>query len=134
MQHAALALEEAGMQTAQSELREAVSDLSRRPKPDLSGAVHHAMAALECVAREVSEDPKRGLGDIVKKYPNLFPKPLDDVVAKAWGYSSETARHAREGRVLDRGEAELIVGISVTLCAYVAGKAPGSGCGESRST
>jgi hypothetical protein len=43
------ALDESEMAAAASELREAMRDLSRRPEADLSGAIHHAMMALECV-------------------------------------------------------------------------------------
>jgi AbiJ-like protein len=45
-------LAEAELPTARQEIHEALRDLSRRPDPDLTGAVHHAMAALECTARE----------------------------------------------------------------------------------
>ncbi len=68
------ALKEAAMPTAESELSEAVKDLSRRPHPDLSGAVHHAMAALECVARELSDQPKDTLGRIIADNKPLLSK------------------------------------------------------------
>jgi len=116
---AAAALAEANLPTARSELDEAIRDLSRRPEPDLSGAVHHAMAALECVAREISGDPKSTLGEIVKKHPDLLPRPLDEVVAKAWGYSSEMARHGKEGRDLGRAEVQLIVGLAAVVSTHL---------------
>jgi len=115
-------LDNAALPTAKNELAEAIHDMSRRPKPDLSGAVHHAVAALECVAREVTGDPRHTLGEIVKKSPGLFPKPLDDAVSKCWGYSSETARHAREGRELEYEEAQLMVGLSAVLATYLTHK------------
>ncbi len=127
LRRASEALEVASMPTAQGELREALTDLSRRPEPDLSGAVHHAMAALECVARRVCGDSKRPLGELLKRYKDLFPKPLDDAISKVWGYSSEVARHAREDRVLEREEAELIVGLAASLCTYLAQKLGGQG-------
>jgi len=119
---ATTALEEAALPTAKSELQEAIQDLSRRPEPDLSGAVHHAMAALECVAREVSGDPKGTLGEIVKKHADLLPRPLDEVVAKAWGFSSEVARHGKEERDLNREEVQLIVGLAAVVSTYLTGK------------
>jgi len=119
---AAAALAEASLSTARSELGEAVLDLSRRPEPDLSGAVHHAMAALECTAREAAGDAKSTLGDIVKKHPGLFPRPLDEVVAKAWGYSSEMARHAKEKRDLSRPEVQLTVGLAAVVSTYLTEK------------
>lgn len=118
------ALDESGMATASSELDEAIRDLSRRPEPDLSGAVHHAMSALECVAREVSEDPKPTLGKIIKKHPDLFPGPVNDAAVKLWGYASEQARHGRESRNLTYEEAQLTVGISAVLCQYLVQKKP----------
>src|SRR5690606_4576143 len=39
-----LSFEETGRNTAASELHEAILDLSRRPDPDLTGAIQHAMA------------------------------------------------------------------------------------------
>ena len=67
VQKASEALENSGRRTARDEIHEALADLSRRPKPDLTGAVQHAMAALECVARETCGDPKATLGNILKR-------------------------------------------------------------------
>ncbi len=114
------ALESAGLLTAQRELHEALRDLSRRPDPDLTGAIHHAMAALECTAREVVGDPRGTLGEIIKRYPDLLPKPLDDALARMWGYSSEMARHVREGRTPAPEETELVVGVAAATCSYLA--------------
>ena len=118
------ALQGSALSTAAGELSEAIQDLSRRPDPDLSGAVHHAMAVLECVARDVTDDPKRTLGEILKKYPDLVPKPLDDALSKIWGYASETARHGREGRILSREEAQLMVGLAATVASYLTQRRP----------
>ena len=115
-------LEEVNLPTATNELKEAIQDMSRRPEPDLSGAIHHAMAALECVAREVTGNPKSTFGDIVKRNPELVPKPLDEAIQKCWGYSSEVARHGREGRTLSLPEVQLVVGLSATLSTYLSTK------------
>lgn len=117
------AVKDSGLTVAGTELHEAIRDLSRRPVADLSGAVQHAMAALECVARKVSGEPKPTLGELVKKYPDLFPRPVDEAVAKLWGYASEQARHGRESRDLAWEEAQLSVGISAVLCSYLTSKA-----------
>jgi len=122
LHQAAESLAEAELPTAKHELVEAIHDMSRRPKPDLSGAVHHAMAALECIARQATGDSKSTLGEVIKRNPELFPRPLDEVVSKCWGFSSETARHVREGRELDYDEAQLVVGLSATLATYLTGK------------
>ena len=116
---AVVALDAAGRTTARDEIHEAVADLSRRPKPDLTGAIHHAMNALECVARDVVGDPRATLGDILKRHPDLIPKPLDTAVDKAWGYASEMGRHIREGREPQRKEVELIVGLAATVATYL---------------
>jgi hypothetical protein len=113
------ALEATRRLTARDEIHEALIDLSRRPEPDVTGAIQHAMAALECVARDVCGDEKATLGEIIKRYPGLIPKPLDESVAKAWGFSSEAARHIREGRKPDRKEAELVVGLAATVATYL---------------
>src|ERR1700680_285535 len=46
------ALGSASKNTAKEEIDKALEDLSKRPVPDLTGAVHHAIAALECVAKD----------------------------------------------------------------------------------
>jgi hypothetical protein len=115
------ALNKTGLQTAEREIHEALADLSRRPRADLTGAIQHAMAALECVARTASGDSDT-LGEILKRHPGLVPKPLDTAVEKAWGYASERARHIKEGSEPARGEAELIVGIAATVATYLSRK------------
>jgi hypothetical protein len=40
------------------------------------------------------------------------------LLRKAWGFASEMGRHIREGRQPDRKEAELIVGLAVTISTY----------------
>lgn len=115
-------LESSGKKTASRELHEALLDLSRRPQPDLTGAIQHAMAALECITRDACGDPKATLGEIMKRYPTLMPSPLDEAISKIWGYASETGRHLREGREPNREEAELIVGLSATCATYLVNK------------
>lgn len=115
-------LSEKGLITARTELKEAVLALSRRPEPNVRGAIHHAMAALECVAREVTGDRSKTLGDILKRHPDLLPKPLDDSIAKMWGFASEYARHVREDREVGREEAQLLLGVAASVAAYIADK------------
>lgn len=116
-------LEANGRNTARGEVHQALLDLSRRSNPDITGAIQHAMAALECVACDVSGNPKSTLGEILKKQPGLLPRPLDQAVEKAWGYSSERGRHLREGDNPDMNEATLIVGITAVLVTYLSSKA-----------
>lgn len=108
-----------GHVTASKELHQAISDLSRRPAPDATGAIQHAMASLECVAREITGDVKANLGDIIKRHGQIIPPPLDQAIAKAWGYASENGRHIREGREPTFNEAELIVGLCASLGNYL---------------
>jgi len=116
------ALADLGRNTASNELHEAVADLSRRPKPDITGAIQHVMASLECVARESCGDPKATLGEILNRHKRLIPPPLDQAISKAWGYASENARHIREGREPSYEEAELIVGICASVSTYLCRK------------
>ena len=114
------ALREAGYETAKSELEEARLDLSRRPKPDVTGAIQHSVAALECVAREMT-DSKETLGQILKKQAAQLgiPKPLDDALGKIWGYASEKGRHLKEGDEPERREAELVLMLASATIAYL---------------
>lgn len=110
--------------TAAYELHEALQDLSRRPQPEVSGAIQHAMAALECVSRDVVGS-KDTLGQLIQRNPGLFPKPVDQIVEKAWAYSSNFGRHLIEGTPPQFEEAELMVGVSGVLCRYLARRAGG---------
>lgn len=108
--------------TASAEIHEALADLSRRPEADLTGALHHSMAALECLARDVTGESSATLGQILKTHANLLPKPLDVAVSKIWGFASETGRHVREGNELSPEEVELVVGLAATVVTYLAKK------------
>jgi hypothetical protein len=110
-----------GKNTAKKEIHQALQDLSRRPTPDLTGAVQHAMAALECVSRDVTGDSNATLGDILKKHVGMIPKPLDTAVEKAWGFASEKGRHIKEGGDPEQKDVELIVRLSATVIAYLVG-------------
>lgn len=115
-----------GKNTASSELHEALRDLSRRPDPEVTGAIQHALAALECVARDTCGS-KDTLGDLLRRNPGLFPRPVDEVVSKAWGYTSNFGRHLQEGSPPQFEEAELMVGLSGALCRYLVRRVPGGG-------
>jgi hypothetical protein len=112
-------ISESGLGVATSEMKEAIADLSKRPEPDLSGAVHHALASLESIARHCTGDPKSTLGEILKKYPGLLSDPLKSAAEKLWGYSSNEARHGKEDRNLDPVEVELVVGIAITIANFL---------------
>jgi hypothetical protein len=113
---AAKVLHESGRNVASNEIHEALKDISRRPVPDRTGAIQHAIAALECVARDVTGDNST-LGALVPKL-NL-PKPLDTAVVKLWGFASDRARHLREGRAVTEDEAELVVSISCAVSIFL---------------
>jgi hypothetical protein len=116
------ALERAGRKTAATELREALRDLSRRPEADVTGAVQHALAAVECAARDFTGDSKATLGELIKRNPAFLPSPLDIAVSKIWGYASERARHLREGGEPSLEDAHLIVGFAATICNYISAR------------
>lgn len=110
-------LDAAGSQRAANEMREALKDISRRPEADITGAIQHAIAALEATAREVAGEPNPTLGKLIPKLD--LPAPLDQAVDKLWGYASDRGRHIREEQSIDLMEAELIVGIAGSLCAFL---------------
>lgn len=118
-----VALREQERITAATELHEALNDLSRRPQPETTGAIQHAMAALECVARDVTGS-KDTLGQLIQRNAGIFPLPIDQIVEKAWGYTSNFGRHLTEGQPPQFEEAELMVGISGVLCRYLSRRVP----------
>jgi hypothetical protein len=119
-------LETAKLETAKTEIKEALIDLSRRPKPDITGAIQHSLACLECVAREATGDKKATLGELIKKHPNIVPKPLDIAIEKIWGFTSEQGRHLREGQAPEYLEAELVVELSAAISTYLGKKLGGT--------
>ena len=121
IKQAKLKLQEKGLITSQKEIKEAIADLSRRPTPEITGSIQHSLAALECVCREVTRD-KATLGALINNHPDIVPKPLDDVIKKIWGFSSEQGRHLQEGRDPSYEEAELLVHLSASLCVYLTNK------------
>jgi len=121
-------LGDAELATARQEIHEALRDLSCRPEPDLTGAIQHAMAALECAAREAVGARRATLGEVLKRNPDLFPRPLDEGLSKLWGYASETGRHLREGGAASRAEVELVVGVAAAACAYLAAEVHSEEC------
>lgn len=114
-------LQSSGRSSAKKEFDEALQDLSRRPEPDVTGAVHHAIAALECVAAEVCGESGETLGQIVKRHPDRFPAPLGDAVSKMYGFASDRARHVTEGKAPLKKEAELIVNIAAAVTTFLLG-------------
>lgn len=101
--------------TAAKEIHEALLDISRRPA-DVSGAIQHAMAALECVARQ-AVGSKDTLGKLISSLS--VPPPLDQAIDKLWGFTSERGRHMVEGREPQFEEAELVVTIASAVSVYL---------------
>lgn len=110
-----------GYLTASKELHEAIKDLSRRPSADATGAIQHAIASLECVARDLTSSNDT-LGAWIKSNRELFPSPLAEVAEKLWGYTSNHGRHLKEGAAASMEEAELVLGLCATLGSYLASK------------
>lgn len=113
-------LEWTGRSAAAREIHEALRDISRRPEPDVTGAIQHACAAMEATARDVIGDSAT-FGALAKRL-NL-PKPLDTAPEKLWGYAPNNARHVLEGQKVDKSEAELIVGVVCAICTDLAKRA-----------
>jgi len=119
-----------GRSTAENEIHEALMDLSKRPEADLTGALQHALAALECVARDVTGEPKATLGSILGKYKTLLPPPMNEAAEKLWGFASEQGRHLREGRDPSPEEVELAVHAAAALANYLCRKINRGGSGR----
>lgn len=116
-------LESAERQTAATEISQALEDLSKRPIPDVTGAIQHALASSECVARDVTGDPRSTLGALLKRHETVVSKPLDSALQQLWGFTSEQGRHLREGRRPGFPEAELAVFTAAAVAWYLSRKA-----------
>lgn len=114
-------LKEAHLNTSANEIKEAIEDLSKKPNPEITGAIQHSVAALECVVRKVVGS-KETLGKLMNDHPEIVPKPTNEIITKIFGYASEWGRHLTEGRNPDYEEAELIVSLSASFCSYLVKK------------
>lgn len=114
--HATDVMQSSGTPTAANEIHEALRDISRRPNADVTGAIQHAMAALECVAREI-DGSSDTLGQIIKRLS--MPAPLDSSLHQLWGFASQQGRHIQEGREPSFEEAELVVTIASAVSVYL---------------
>ena len=88
-------LAQTGRSAAANEIHEALRDISRRPEPDVTGAIQHAIAALESTARDVTGEPNLTLGRLV---PRLGLAPPWIRLSKSSGLMLQTGR-ATFGRV-----------------------------------
>ena len=118
-QHVVEELVQSGKHTTANELKEAFKDLSKRPKPDVTGAVQHVGAAIERLSRELCGDPSLTLGDLMKRYPDLFPGAFRKLAEAIWGITSNKGRHLSEGDAPTINEAMLLVGVVSSLCSYI---------------
>jgi hypothetical protein len=116
---AQVALKTAGLATSAAELIKAQEDISRRPIPDVSGAIQHLGAAIECTMREICGDQVLTMGELLKRYPNRFPQAIKPAVTSIWAYSSEMGRHLREGREPEFAEAVLLLEMTAAAINYL---------------
>lgn len=99
-----------------NEFKEAFTCLSRKPNPDLSGAIIRAMNGLECLINKI-ENNNKTLGDLIKH--QLFIKePLKTGIEKLWAYSQQ-ARHIKEENQFTYQETELLVSVSAAVATYL---------------
>jgi len=116
VERAQTSLSKANYGVAEGEIREALHDISRRPEPDLTGAIHHALGALESTARYLSGSEKP-FNEVVALVG--VPKPLDSALSKLWGYSSNFGRHVSPTNVPSLSDATLVVHLSSAICRYL---------------
>ena len=115
-------LQDRGFDHSANEVREAMRDLSRRPEPDLAGAVYHATQALEAIAGIDTKSSGKSLGKMISSL-NL-PAPLDEATHKLWGFVSGYVRHGDEEKQIDEEEAEMAVTIACALTTFIAKRQP----------
>ena len=85
--------------------------------PDLTGAISHAFAAMECIIgdikytpEEIRQDTRHTFGIYLQRHGDLFPsEDLKDGFQQLWKYANhEGSRHGKEGVEPARDEAELV--------------------------
>ena len=60
----------------------------------------------------------------LSRIPQVSARFIIFTIEKLWGFSSERARHVREGELLDDLEAELVVSIACAVCAFLIQRKP----------
>ncbi len=105
-----------GFPRAANEMQEAIYDLRRVP-PDCTGAMQHAGAALEAIARSISGKQNCTFGKIVKSLD--LPPPMDQFASKLWGFASEHGRHIREDRSVDFAMTKSSVICICAICEFL---------------
>ena len=102
-------------------LNNAKRDLNRRPVADLHGACEHAIAALECMARQITGKEKNNLKTLIKTHAQELdiPKHLDTALEKLWEYALENAKRLKKSRKKTRNEVDLFLGITSTMLTYL---------------
>ena len=111
-------------QTAQSELKLALDDLSKRPIADTTGTVQHAMAAMEWFCRQKFGGTTSTLGDIIQNNRSSFTPPLDKALEKLWGFASNHGRHVQNGGAATEEEAEFVLNMCSSLILYLSKSLP----------
>ena len=91
-------LKKAGLPKAAVELREAIRDLFRQPKPDLSDALPRVSATVECMMRHLIDGGKGKFKEFVNELieKGIISPPLNNALLILWGYSSRRARDGDE--------------------------------------
>ena len=96
-----------------------MDDLSRRPNPDLSGAIQHAYVALDAAGPVVVEGhPRTLIAKLNKSGKIVTPPPIDQAILKLWGYASQYGRHRTEGKDPHPDDAELAVHVAAAVTWY----------------
>jgi hypothetical protein len=112
-------LESAKHKATMRELREAQLDLLKRPDPDITGAIQHSMAALECTAKLISGSDRGTLGDVLRQRKLPLVTTLNELLEKAWAFSSDRARHVADAKPISYRDAELVLGLAEAMIVYL---------------
>lgn len=122
-------LRSAHQETAAQHIQSAWQVLSQRPAPDLRGAIGHAMSAFECVARELTGEPRASMEEILRHHPHMLPRPVENAMnqlwtyvsrqALVWGRGEKKAWYFAEVAEPAREDAEMIVALAATMTTYL---------------
>lgn len=99
-----------------NEFKEAFTCLSRKPNPDLSGAIIRAMNGLECLINKI-ENNNQTLAKLLQEQKHIN-EPLRTGIEKLYAYSHQ-ARHLKEQNQFTYQETELLVSVSAAVATYI---------------
>jgi len=127
IKEARILLKEPEFKGADELFEKAINAFNILPNPDSENCIKDAVAAIESVAKIVSNNEKASLDDIIKAAAKkqVIPQPLDQTITKLYAYRGNEPAVAHGGIEPSKvtvDEAELVLAMSAAMIIYLVKK------------